>query len=133
MIIDEKTYLQHYGKKGMRWGVRNTRKANTQDITLTRKEKKVWDKELSARGNRKRAKRQGNPKEQKIATQQELATQKLVAFALTNPKSMVEIRVGKGGMTVNGRDFAENVIGRLGDARIDPWREPLRNTKIFKP
>jgi len=27
VIIDESTYLEHFGKKGMKWGVRQTRKA----------------------------------------------------------------------------------------------------------
>ncbi len=29
MIVDEKAYLEHYGKKGMQWGKRNQRRLDT--------------------------------------------------------------------------------------------------------
>lgn len=32
MIIEEEVYLEHYGVKGMRWGVRKDRKSSEQDI-----------------------------------------------------------------------------------------------------
>lgn len=44
MIIDESTYLEHYGVKGMRWGVRRNRRLQTQSARedkRTRKGKQI--------------------------------------------------------------------------------------------
>ncbi len=41
MIIDEEVYLAHYGKKGMRWGVRKSGSLKTKKKPLTAREKRV--------------------------------------------------------------------------------------------
>ncbi len=38
MIVDEEIYLEHYGKKGMQWGVRN--KSNKTPLTAKEKKQK---------------------------------------------------------------------------------------------
>lgn len=63
MIIDEEAYLEHWGVKGMRWGVRNARRSNdTSTSTSTEKESEdeddeFSDEELDAHIRRERAKK----------------------------------------------------------------------------
>lgn len=40
MIINEDVYLEHYGKKGMRWGVRNNSNSKKQALTSEEKDKR---------------------------------------------------------------------------------------------
>lgn len=107
MIIKGEEYVEHYGKKGMKWG--------------TRKEQRAVAKALSPKGHRERAKRANPNRKGRKAFNDALTmhqVDRLVAFSLANPKSLVQIRAGKGGMTVTGKDFAEIVVGRFGDANI---------------
>lgn len=113
MIIEE-AYLSHYGKKGMKWG--------------TRKLRKTHDHALSAKGQVERDKRNRDPKTQQRQREIELKTQELVVRALAKPASAVHIVQEDRTLVVNGRDFAEVVVGRIGNSRIDPFPDSLIRT-----
>lgn len=51
MILEEKVYLEHYGKKGMKWGKRNTKagRYSTPKEPLTKREREIRNRK---RGNR---------------------------------------------------------------------------------
>lgn len=119
MIIEEAVYLEHFGKKGMRWG--------------QRKRQRIADKALSPKGHKERAKRHSDPKNLVRMRGIELATQDLVQRALAEPNTPFHVINKDRTLIVTGRDFAEVVIGRIGNARIDPWNDNLQRVTKNKP
>jgi len=117
MIMEEENYLEHYGKKGMRWG--------------TRKENKAVANALTAKAHRERLKY--HSKNAKGTAELAMATDRLVAKALANPKAKIHIIGNDSRLTVNGADFAEVVIGRIGRLRLDPFAQPLQRVTVHKP
>lgn len=53
MTISQETYLEHYGVKGMKWGVRKDRERRSNRITRASKERKA--KDIAKRSPERRA------------------------------------------------------------------------------
>lgn len=119
MIIDAEDHIKHYGVPGMRWGKRKSPTSSPPNVTATRQESKAVDRALSPKGHRERNKRfLKNPQNARDISS---LTDKLVAQALVEPKSLFEIRSQHNALVVRGEDFAEIVIGRIGPAHLSPF------------
>lgn len=102
--------IEHYGTKGMKWG-----------------ERKAVSKALSPKGHSERLKRHSTSRELKVAKRFQDMTDRMVASSLANPTSMVTIKTPHYTLTANGRDFAEHIIGRVGDASLAPRRTSAKS------
>ena len=80
MILDEPAYLEHYGKKGMKWGVRRDPKTGVRPIANTLDKSKFGQ---AANRNAQRSMARSDRREARKQSGEEMSTQKKVLLGAT--------------------------------------------------